>query len=81
MKFKQIGLISDKQKNSVKQSEEFNRFLRAAKANDSKEISIFAEPSSEGTFLNLYAKNDLHNCHYWVEVGSRGGLTEEKVAV
>lgn len=81
MKFKQIGPISEKQKKGVKQSEEFKRFLRAAKSKGSKLITIFTEISAGETYVHLYAKNDLHDCHYWAEVGVRGGLVGEKVAV
>ena len=77
MKFEQIGEITEKQKAAVKSSDCFRQFVKSAYDQGSQKIILISEVQESG-WIKLYAKNEKHTVHYWVEVGVRGGLTDEK---
>jgi hypothetical protein len=76
MQFIQIGIVSPKQKAAIKSSVKFNAFLHAAKNSGYSEITIISEVQEAG-WIKLYAKTCDLTCNYWVEVGIRGGLSDE----
>tara|TARA_R110002094_G_scaffold153354_5_gene140897 strand:- start:9633 stop:9926 length:294 start_codon:yes stop_codon:yes gene_type:complete len=76
MRFTQLGTVSPKQKAAIKVSAKFNSFLRAAKSSGYSEIIIISEVQETG-WIKLYAKTPDLTCNYWVEVGIRGGISDE----
>jgi hypothetical protein len=75
MKFNQIGTLTETQKAAIKASAMFKRFLKVAQNKGAEEIKIVVE--AHKTYVNVYAEARNQECFYWVEVGSRGGLTDE----
>ena len=75
MKFIQIGNLTETQKKAIKASAMFGRFLSESKEKGAEQIKVMIE--QQKTFVKVYAEARDQNEFYFVEVGPRGGLTEE----
>jgi hypothetical protein len=76
MKFEQIGKINPKQKSAIKNSKIFNTFLFAAKQSGAEKVVLISDVQPSG-WIKFYAKTPDLTCNYWVEVGAKGGISEE----